>query len=210
MPVTTVGDVMRRVKFTLQEAGTGVRWSDAELLDWLNESYMAIVVVRDDANSVASMQSLEAGARQTLPSDGLKMLRVNRNGKGRAMMRTTLGTLNASRRNWYGEAETDDPEQYALDDTEPTAFYIYPPASSQAQAEIVYSKVPARHTTDSLDAVESDSISVRDEYSQALVDYVLYRAFGKDAEGQQNMARANMHYKSFAGAMGLVGGGNGG
>ena len=45
------------------------------------------------------------------------------------------------------------------------------------------------------------NISVVDTYANALMDYILYRAFSKDAEFAANAARATAHYGAFSSAM---------
>ena len=52
MAVTTVGEILRRTKIILQElTQNGTRWTNEELLGWLNESYQAIVAIKPDASS---------------------------------------------------------------------------------------------------------------------------------------------------------------
>ncbi|HAO02938.1 MAG TPA: hypothetical protein DCQ42_14780, partial [Halomonas sp.] len=53
MAVTTVGTVIRNAKLVLQEVtAAGTRWTNEELLGWLNEAYQAIVQIKPDASAI--------------------------------------------------------------------------------------------------------------------------------------------------------------
>jgi hypothetical protein len=79
-------------------------------------------------------------------------------------------------------------------------FYVFPPqpATGMASIEIVYSKVPAIIPTGA-----TEVITIRDIYANALLDYVLYRAFGKDSEYGNQSDRSQIHYKMFSQAIGI-------
>ena len=61
-----------------------------------------------------------------------------------------------------------------------------------AYVELVYSQIP----TDL--SAASSTIGIPDNYSNAIIDYCLFRAFTKDAEFAGNGARAGVHYQMFA------------
>jgi len=60
-----------------------------------------------------------------------------------------------------------------------------------AYIEIVYSDVPTDLSS------ESSTIGIDDIYGNALIDYVLYRCYMKDAEFAGNAQRASQHYQLF-------------
>jgi hypothetical protein len=64
--------------------------------------------------------------------------------------------------------------------------------------EIVYSQVPTLIASSG-----TPVITVRDIYANALLDYVLYRAFGKDSEYGNQSDRSQIHYKMFSQAIGI-------
>ncbi|GEK46552.1 hypothetical protein HPA02_08350 [Bisbaumannia pacifica] len=198
----TVGDIISRAKRILQERGQGVRWTDSELIGWLNEAYVAVAVQRPDAHARVGMIDLQAGARQTLPADGLRLMEVLSGESGRAIRETSRRTLATMRPNWQAEEADSEFEFYLHDDLHPAVFWVYPPALAGARVEASYVATPAQHNTASLSAVEASAISVSDRYATALLDFVLYRAFAKDAEAQANQARSQGHYQAFAAAMG--------
>ncbi|MCK7581011.1 MAG: hypothetical protein MZV65_38935 [Chromatiales bacterium] len=46
-------------------------------------------------------------------------------------------------------------------------------------------------------------IKLDDIYANAILDYVLYRAYSKDAEYAANAQRAALHYQAFTNALGV-------
>ena len=80
MATIKVIDVVKRVEDLLQD--TNVRWPRLELQNWINESYLQIVLMRPDANSKTATLTCVAGTRQTLAASfptGLRLLDVVRN-----------------------------------------------------------------------------------------------------------------------------------
>jgi len=197
----TVGDIIGRAKRILQERGEGIRWTDSELIGWLNEAYVAVAVERPDAHSTVGTISLSAGARQQLPAGGLRLMDVLASASGRAVRPTTQRMLATMRPTWQSETASEEPEFFVPDDRHPTEFWVYPPATEGASVKASYVTTPEQHATDSLASVETDPVSVSDRYATALLDFTLYRAFAKDAESPANLNRSQGHYQAFANAV---------
>lgn len=189
----TVGYVIDRAKRILQESGEGTRWTDSELVGWLNEAYLAVCVVRPDASAKIDEVTLSAGAKQQLPEDGLRLMDVVSGG----IRATTRRALDTMRPGWQSEP-SGPPEMYAYDDLQPATYWIYPPAASGDSLTLSYTVSPKPHDTASLQAVRDEALSISDRYAQPLLDFVLYRAFSKDAETQANAQRSTIHYQAFS------------
>ena len=116
-----------------------------------------------------------------------------------AIRGTDRSVLDALRRTWHTEAETVDIELFTYDPFLPTEFLVYPPASVQAEIEVVYSYVPESHADDAI----GDTIKVDDSYANPILDYMLYRAYSKDAEYSANAQRADAHYQAMQAALGI-------
>lgn len=206
MAVTTVGTVIRNAKLVLQEVtAAGTRWTNEELIGWLNEFYQAAVQLKPDAFSVNAEMTLVGGTRQQIPTDGLRLIDVVRNtvGSQMAVMVTTRRALDSTRRSWHSDLAGLQIEQYMFDDLDPTHFYVYPPAASGAKLEIIYSAVPIPHNAaDGLSAIQNDVFKLNDAYVPVATDYILYRAYSKDAEHAANLNRAQMHMQAYMGALG--------
>lgn len=204
MAITTVGDLIEnRIKTTLQEnSAEGVRWQNAELLGWLNESYQMIVSIRPDANPVNDDITLIEGTKQSIPTAGTRLLGVMRcthpDSNMGVIQVCERATIDATRPGWHAEDKTRDIEYFIYDELDPTRFYIYPPALSGATIEALWTQVPTPHE----DYAKAEVIKLDDSYAPAIVDWVLYRAYLKDADFSANSQRAAGHYQAFNHAMG--------
>ena len=208
MAVTTVGTVIRNAKLVLQEVtAAGTRWTNEELIGWLNESYQAIVQIKPDASSINAPVSLMQGTRQEIPQDGLRLIDVVRNTATASdklgILVTTRRALDTTRRGWHADEQSVNIEQYVFDDQDPTRFYVYPPAAAGAEIELIYSSTPTPHNQDQgLEALRNEPLRLNDSYAPVITDYILYRAYSKDAEHAANLNRAQMHMQSYMSALG--------
>ena len=212
MATAKVVDLVSRAQTLLQDT-TSVRWPVLELQGWLNDSYRETVNLRPDANTATGEFTCAAGARQivtTTFSSALRVIEVVRNtavtsAKG-AVRLVNRRMLDDQRRNWYAETPTVDIQHYMYDPRLPKEFLVYPPASTAARLEVVYSSVPLAHTLTEAQLINpatTDVIRIDDSYFNALLDYVLYRAYSKDAEYASNAQRAVAHYQAFQNALGV-------
>ena len=211
MATVLVRDLITRAQTILQDT-TSTRWPVEELIGWLNDSYREIILARPDANSETGTFTCEQGTRQNLARasggfpNALRLLDVVRNvastSSKRAIRHIDRQILDDQRRGWHAETPTVNVEHFMFDPRLPRSFLVYPPATSQAQLEVVFSSVPLAHTV--ADA-ESSSATIRivDSYANAMLDYILYRAYTKDAEYAANAQRATAHYQAMATALGI-------
>ena len=216
MAVSKVVDIVKRAQTILQDT-TATRWPLTELQGWLNDAYKEIVIFRPDANAASAVVTLAAGARQkchdtasiNLPNL-LRVIDVVRNthvqSDQRAIRRTDRRILDDQRPQWYAETPTYTVQHYVFDDRLPHEFLVYPPANAGTTVELVYSSCPTPHLLTEAqlgNAATADTIKLDDVYANALLDYILYRAYSKDAEYAANGARAQAHYQAFATALGV-------
>lgn len=204
MATIQVNNVINRAGTLIQDA-TNVRWPTAELLDWLNDGQREVVLHHPEASVKNTSVSLATGAsKQSLPADGILLVDVIRNmgaagaTAGRAVRMTSREVLDAQKPTWHSDANAlGYIQHFVYDPRDPKNFYVYPPAPATAwYLEIIYSAAPT-------DCVAGGVIQIDDIYSNALLDYVLYRAYSKDAEYAANAQLAIAHYQAFAGALGI-------
>lgn len=192
----TAGDVLTRVKDILHDTGA-VRWTEAELLRWLNDGRRELCIQRPDIYAYTAIISLIAGTKQSIPSDGERFIDATRNfasdgvTPGRAVRIIEREHLDAARPAWHTEAAGSHVKHFMFDERVPKTFYVYPAATTSMRLEIVYSQTPVEITLTTTELV-AEAL-----YVLALIDYVLYRAYSKDAEDQGNAARAVAHYQAF-------------
>ena len=208
----TGANLLLRIEDTLQDT-TNVRWSEAELLRYINDAQREIVNLRPDASADHANVQLSTGTEQAIPDVGLRLIKVVRNmsaaggsatGKRtiRIVDREILDTLEPD---WHdpavtGEAaHTTSVKHYVFDEDDPRKYYVYPGVAGNAYVEIVFSRTP----TDL--ANTSATLYIDDIYANAVIDYALYRAYLKDAEFAGNQQRAGMHYQLFTSSLGAGG-----
>ncbi|NCC40556.1 MAG: hypothetical protein EOM21_14095 [Gammaproteobacteria bacterium] len=192
-----VEDIITRAQIILQDT-TGTRWPTAELLNWLNDSYKEIVQARPDLYPVTTPTfTCVAGTRQVAPTGALRMIDVVRNGGGtkRAVRLIDRRILDDQLPSWHSQSGSTEIQHWMFDPRTPREFLVYPPAASGASLEIVYSAVPAPHDT------ATGNIAIIDSYGNVMLDYILYRAYTKDAEYTANAARAQAHYGAMQNAI---------
>tara|TARA_R100001163_G_scaffold29218_1_gene23304 strand:+ start:450 stop:1160 length:711 start_codon:yes stop_codon:yes gene_type:complete len=209
MGTLTGANLITRAQDTLQDT-TSVRWPEAELLRYINDAQREIVNFRPEASSKTANLQLVTGTLQSLPTEGLRLIKVTRNMSdasggatgARAIRLVSVDILNTQEPDWNNPSVSGDAahgtnvKHYVFDEDDPRRFYVYPGVSGNAYVEIVYSKSP----TDLGNT--SATIDLDDTYGNAIVDYVLFRAYLKDAEYAGNQQRAGQHYQLFTTSLG--------
>jgi hypothetical protein len=87
-------------------------------------------------------------------------------------------------------AHTDIVKHYIYDEQNPRNFYVYPGISGDAYLEIIYSANPST-------VGQGDNLDIPDIYANAVMNYVLYMAYMKDADYAGNNQRAASHFQIF-------------
>lgn len=214
MATVKVVEIISRAKTLLQDLSS-VRWSVTELQGWLNDAYREAVNLRPDCNTVVGTFTCVAGARQNITSQfpsAVRVIEVLRNvaaqSDKRAVRLVDRAALDGQLRSWYAVTPVTTIEQYMYDPRLPRDFLVYPPASTSAQLEVAYSEVPVGHalTTEQLNSTATaETIRIDDSYANALLDYVMYRAYSKNTESTTNASKAAGHFQLFQNAMGAKG-----
>lgn len=197
-----VNDIIDKAEIILQDT-TNVRWVAVELIGWLNDAQMEIVRQKPEASVTNESVATVTGTKQSLPSTGIILIDVIRNmGSGGATPGNAIRIINrkildAQVPDWHlTSGESAVVQHYMFDDKDPKNFYIYPPSDATGQIEIVYSSAPT------VVAADAD-ISIDDVYSSPILDYILYRAYSKDADYAANSQRAIGHFTAFMNSLGL-------
>tara|TARA_R100000995_G_scaffold84526_1_gene63480 strand:+ start:505 stop:1191 length:687 start_codon:yes stop_codon:yes gene_type:complete len=212
MGTLTGANLITRIQDTLQDT-TGVRWSEAELLRYINDAQREIVNFRPESSADHANVQLATGTEQSIPDVGLRLIKIVRNMSAtggsatgaKAIRLVDVNILNAQEPDWHDPTVTGDAthgtivKHYVFDEDDPRKYYVYPGVSGNAYVEIVFSRTP----TDL--ANTSATIYIDDIYGNAIVDFVLYKAYMKDAEFASNSQRAGQHYQLFTSSLGQGG-----
>ena len=146
--MSTAQNIVDEVRFQLNDEDTSnFRWSDAEMLIYVNAGQRQIVLLVPESNIIEALTTITAasGARQTIPADGVKFIKVSSNydavnaERGSAITQVEIDAMDSLMPNWqYGQTEwprvpniTDEFaalffEHYMHDPREPTVYYLYP------------------------------------------------------------------------------------
>ena len=203
--------ILSRVRNILQD-NTSVRWTDGEMFDYLSDGQREIASFKPDATATHANVQLATGTEQTIPTDGLRLISINRNMSGtatdatggRVVSKVNLDIINSEDPNWHDPTVTGRAahgtvvKHYMFDQRDPRKFFIYPGVSGNAYVEVVYSKNPT-----SIGA-NTDLIQVDDTYANSLMNFCLYRAYLKDGEFAGNFQRAGSHYQLFTQSLGIT------
>jgi len=204
MATVKVIDLIDRAEEILQDT-TNVRWSQQTLLDYLNDAQREIVLFRPDANPVNASFTLTANsAKQSLPSAALRLLSIYRNSNPTSKPITNIErrVLDDQIEDWHGTTATNV-EHYVYVPLDPKIFYIYPhTTASEATIEIVYSSSPTDITISNFSS-DTTVISLDDIYANAILDYMLYRAYQKDTEYAGDLQRSGVYMQSFQNSLGI-------
>lgn len=209
MATVRVVDLISRALTLLQDPNA-VRWPVLELQQWLNDSYREIMALRPDANSVTGQFTCASGPRQVLTtqfSEAFALLDVLRNlgdsSKGRAVRAVARKVLDDQFPDWYTERETENIEFYVPVPSQRKEFLVYPPAKDTAVLEVVYAVLPTAHSMSEaqlLNPESTDTINLDDGYANAMLDYMLFRAYSKDTDAG-NSERAVLYRQSMVSSL---------
>lgn len=188
-----VSDITTRVRILLNDQD-GTRWLDAELVAWINDAQKLISMARPDASVANAALTLSAGTKQSIPSTGFRLLDVIRNlasdgvTGGRSIRIVDREVLDSQDPMWHTTTASGTIKHFIYDNRDPKNFYVYPPAIAGTKIEAMYSVTPTEIVYNALDVpgTLNTVLTVSDIYLEAVVNYVMYRSYSKDAEFSQN------------------------
>lgn len=193
----TAAHIIDRAKLQLADPNL-TRWSQAELIKYINDGQREVVLYKPDASSANTNVTLVAGSKQAMPSDSIRLVSVVRNTSSsskRAVRPVPRETLDRFKPHWHDEKQSAEVQHFVFDENDQNVFYVYPPNDGNGQVEVMYTQAPTDVSS------TTDTLGVADAYANAVLDYVLYRAFAKDADIPSSAQRANGYYQGFMNAI---------
>ena len=195
----TVQELIDNVRVTLQDEQV-VRWSDQELIDWINDAARACVVIKPDCNPITAEFTCVAGYKQdfsTLSTELVTLLEVTQNtttggnADERPITFVKRNVMDSELPTWRTTAASSTILYYMYDEQQRDVMYVYPPANVGATIELVFSGVPTAVTA------TTDDSPLQDIYAPAITNYVLWRAYNKDMDFSGNVRLAGGYYGAF-------------
>ena len=159
----------------------GVTFSQSELLIALNAALNMLALLRPDATAKHAVITMQRGARQQIPDDGNRLIRVISNVRssgvsGQVIRLVDKADLDSSSRSWIS-ASGLLVKEYMFDPRIPKQFFIYPNVPPSTQIEIEYSAQPKTVTADNINR----SLPVDAMYAQPLQELMMYKLLSGDA-----------------------------
>ena len=201
MALTKVVDLIKSAQILLLDE-TGNRWPETEVLKWYNAALKEIALHRPDVCTVTREHVCTAGVRQALGPNDIRLIEITHNVDGRVINPTTKDVLDVMARNWMSDTtEHNQVVQYVYDERAPKQFYLYPRPALGLRIEIIVSKVPDAAVITDFETDET-TLAIDDVYENAILDYMLFRAFSKDSKGA-GTNKATFHRQLFDNAIGI-------
>ena len=202
IPVQEILDRVTDLLLDKDRADDEARWSNDELIRWINDSRMAIITRKPSACSKVTVVPLVAGCHQTIPSNGVQLLDIICNmgmdgaTPGRSIRRTDRQNLDDDDLYWQSATPKVEISQFTYDDRTPKDYFVSPPAKAGTQIKISHAAIPDAVTS------PSDTLDIGLEVMDAVVNYVAFRAKSKDSQ-YANAAEAAGFYSAFGDALGV-------
>lgn len=207
-----VRDVLYRASSQLLDLSPQfTRWTERELVNWLNDAQRAIAKYLPSSCARVDAIRLKAGTKQSIeliaqgdviPGDGsaatavrgnmvqdvIRNLGVNGSTPGRVVRRVDRESLDQSDPNWHTATAKTPVSQWSFDPRTPRVFYVVPPvpATSSWWLEVSYlanpADIPNPGNEYGMDGASTTVISIDDKHVDDILNYMLARAHMKDAE----------------------------
>lgn len=177
----------------------GVRWPRADLLGYFNEAQRQLATLRPDQMAMAMDLDLVPGYKQRLPDNVLALVDITHNVSrtSRRITKTMAWQLDALQPTWRSMQPALEALHFMYDIRQPQDFSVYPPVRIGAKVGAVVGLAPNEATD------EQSKPGVPEKWMDALRNYVLFRAFSKDAEYGGNVQLATAALQLFNNALGV-------
>lgn len=191
-----VSEVIAEVRVLIQDTVTPYRYSDADMLGFVNKTVRRISQIRPDLFSVNDFVPTQPNVvYQTLPEEAARLIEIYYVRDGRAITEVHRETLDQTNPAWVSEA-AGSPVNWVRHPRTPTGFFLYPrPAENVVLfAEYVLSPKTYRLT----DYIEC----LPDTYQPIVVDGTIFYAESSDNEHVMS-GRAEAAYRRMVDALGI-------
>lgn len=202
--MSTAYNLILRAQAILQDT-TGQQWSEEDLLREVNAGRTMVAVMAPDACTVKRPVQLVEGVRQQLPVDCIEAMGVTRNlgadglTVGDVIFPIDLANLSGFIPGWEAGTPATTISGFHYDPGLPREFIVYPPAVAGVYVEVAMRVNPSAIVYDDAGVWQTVGLGINSKYEEALLEFVLFRAYAKDSEDAQNLNRSSQHQQAFMG-----------
>lgn len=174
-----------------------VTWTDADLVECLNEAVRATVTVRPDVYVTTGAIALVAGTVQSLPAGATALFDILENVASpfKRVTQVDQALLDETYRFWPGNARQAQVDHYCADPRDKLQWRCYPPNDGTGQVISSYGDTPDAMTL-------SDVLPLDDQYEPALYARAMGEAYRRNTE-RQDLAKTTGYYQQWAQLLGL-------
>ena len=197
-----VSEVISTARIILQDPNK-VRWTDAELVAWLNAALRDVSTLRPDLTAQYREILLVDGYLQALPADCTRIMDMvhNTDPAMTAVIPVSRRVLDLQFPTWASGALNALTKHIIYDERVPRQFMVLPPAIAGNKLFALCGVNTTPVTLVNGAVSETSFVDLPERLMNALIDYVLFRAFSKDAEDANYVERAKAHYDLFKSAL---------
>lgn len=194
-----------------------IRWTRADLLDYLNDAQTQIYVWRPAAFARSESYVLRPGSLQGPLPDGCQLQRVVGSDDGSRARKVDDGLLQAFA--GFGCKPAASAADYrvsgfSFNPEDATHFFVDPPAPNDGLSRtvtLICQQAPRAITLADLDAPlppapapPADQLATPGALTNAVIEWMLYRAYSVDMESAQSNAKQALHLQTFNTMLGVV------
>jgi len=190
--------VITEVRRLIQDENAPVRYSDATLLGFVNQTLKRMAMLRPDLfTTVADIPTVSGQVYQAIPAAGSRLVEIFGVSGGNAIEEVNRDEFDRAYPAWQSDA-AGVPTKYMRHTRNPKGFFLYPRPQAGVQLLAEYVVSPPDYTL--LQAI----ITPADEYFSTIVDGTVFLAESVDNE-HVSSGRAKLFYDSFVQSLGVSG-----
>lgn len=193
----TPAGIIVEVRKLLQDVSTPYRYSDTDLLGFVNQSLKRMSVLRPDLfGEIVTIPTTANTAIQSLPTDALRLIDIFQVQGGSVITEVDRETMSRCNPSWMTEA-SGTPVNFMRHVKNPERFFLYPRPSADIVLIGEYAKTPPDYTLNETITSPSDS------FMPAIVDATVFLAESIDDE-HVNSGRAKLFLDLFTSELGTA------
>lgn len=187
----TPGDVIIEVRKLIGDSSTPSRFSDVELLGFVNQALKRMAMLRPDLFIVTADLPVVAGSTyQTMPADSMRLVEIFAVTGGSVVTEVDREVFDQTYPGWRAEA-AGTPVNFMRNPRNGNTYFLYPAPVAGITLAAEYVRTPVSYGQ--LDVIERPS----DTYFPALVDATVFLAASVDDEHVLS-GRAKLFADTFA------------
>jgi len=193
----TPADVITEVRKLINDTRAPQRYSDAELLGFVNQTLKRMAMSRPDLFlEVGDLSTTPDTTVQSMPADSIRLVEIFSVKGGNTITEVDREVFDQTYPGWRSEA-AGAPVNFMRHVRNPNVYFLYPAPEAGVILTAEYAKVPTDYGL-------SDSITAPiDAYFPTVVDGAVYLAESVDDE-HVNSGRAKLFFDTFTQGMGLA------